>query len=137
MAYRELAFCGAQVRRNFYELQAGHTPAADRQRGAPARIAGLHAVEADIRGQTAEQRRQVRQPCSTPILEALKPWLGRTHPGIGQVQHRRRDPLCLSRWKTEPASSTTAASGSTATSSGQAARTICSPAATAAPDAGR
>lgn len=36
MAYRELAFCGAQVRRNFYELQAPAT----RPRRSPARRAG-------------------------------------------------------------------------------------------------
>lgn len=70
----ELAFCWAHVRRNFYELQAGDTPAPIASE-ALARIAGLYAVEADIRGQTAEQRRQLRQRRSAPILEALKPWL--------------------------------------------------------------
>jgi transposase len=70
----ELAFCWAHVRRKFYELQAGDTPAPIASE-ALARIAGLYAVEAEIRGQSAEQRRRVRQLRSRPILEALKPWL--------------------------------------------------------------
>ncbi len=72
----ELAFCWAHVRRNFYELQAGDTPAPIASE-ALGRIAGLYAVEADIRGATAEQRRHVRQRRSKPILDALKPWLER------------------------------------------------------------
>jgi transposase len=70
----QLAFCWAHVRRNFYELQAGDTPAPIASE-ALARIAALYAVEADIRGQPAEQRRCARQQRSKPILDALKPWL--------------------------------------------------------------
>lgn len=71
----ELAFCWAHVRRKFYDIQAGSpAPIAGE---ALARIAGLYAVEADIRGAPAEQRRRVRQARSKPILDALKPWLER------------------------------------------------------------
>jgi transposase len=72
----ELAFCWAHVRRKFYDLQAGDTPAPIASE-ALARIAGLYAVEAGIRGAPAEQRRHVRQRRSKPIVEALKPWLER------------------------------------------------------------
>jgi transposase len=70
----ELAFCWAHVRRKFYELQAAGTPAPIASE-ALTRIAGLYAVEADIRGATSEQRRHVRQRRSRPIVEALKSWL--------------------------------------------------------------
>lgn len=71
----ELAFCWAHVRRKFYNIQAGSpAPIASE---ALARIAGLYAIEADIRGAPAEQRRRVRQARSKPILDALKPWLER------------------------------------------------------------
>jgi len=39
------------------------------------RIARLYAVEKEIRGQTPEQRRQVRQACSRPIVDELKVWI--------------------------------------------------------------
>ena len=39
------------------------------------RIGALYAIEADIRGQTAEQRQQVRQQRSRPLVEAMHAWL--------------------------------------------------------------
>jgi transposase len=95
----ELAFCWAHVRRNFYELQAGDTPAPIASE-ALARIAALYAVEAEIRGQLAEQRRHVRQLRSRPILEALRPWLERQltlvsgKSGLAEVIR-----YALSRWQ--------------------------------------
>jgi transposase len=68
-----LAFCWAHVRRPFYELAAaGPAPIASE---ALARIADLYAVEKEIRGRTAEERRAVRQEKSKPILDELEPWL--------------------------------------------------------------
>jgi transposase len=68
----KLAFCWAHVRRPFYELAAaGPAPiAAD----ALERIKALYAVEAEIRGMTAQQRQAARQARSRPILEAMEPW---------------------------------------------------------------
>jgi len=95
----ELAFCWAHVRRNFYELQAGGTPAPIASE-ALARIASLYAVEAEIRGQTAEQRRQLRQRHSTPILEALKPWLERQLTLVsGKARIATAIRYALSRWQ--------------------------------------
>jgi len=69
----KLAFCWAHVRRRFYELAAaGPAPIASEALG---RIASLYAVEADIGGQAADERRRVRQERSRPIIEALQPWL--------------------------------------------------------------
>ena len=39
------------------------------------RIAALYAIEADIRGQPAEDRQQVRQQRSRPLVEAMHVWL--------------------------------------------------------------
>ena len=69
----KLAFCWAHVRRRFYELAAaGPAPIASE---ALTRIAKLYAVESDIRGKSADERRAVRQEKSTPILDDLEPWL--------------------------------------------------------------
>jgi transposase len=68
-----LAFCWAHVRRRFYELAvAGPAPIASE---ALERIAKLYGVETDIRGQTADERRRVRQERSRLIVEALQVWL--------------------------------------------------------------
>ena len=69
----QLAFCWAHVRRRFYELAAaGPAPIASE---ALERIAKLYAVESDIRGRGADERRVVRQEKSRPILDAFEPWL--------------------------------------------------------------
>ena len=68
-----LAFCWAHVRRRFYELAVGGpAPIASE---ALARIAELYRVEAEIRGQSPEERRATRQEKSKPVLDAMEPWL--------------------------------------------------------------
>jgi transposase len=68
-----LAFCWAHARRKFYDVHvATNSPLAYE---ALQRIAALYAIEADIRGQTAEQRQQVRQQRSRPLVEAMHAWL--------------------------------------------------------------
>jgi transposase len=67
-----LAFCWAHVRRRFYEIaQQGNAPIADE---ALARIAELYAIEAEIRGRSAEARHDARQRRSKPLLDALEAW---------------------------------------------------------------
>jgi hypothetical protein len=69
----QLAFCWAHVRRKFYDIHvATPSPLAEE---ALRRIAELYAVEADIRGTPAEQRRSVRQQRSRALLEAICSWL--------------------------------------------------------------
>jgi transposase len=68
-----LAFCWAHTRRPFYEFHAAtKSPIAAE---ALARIGKLYQIEADIRGQTAEQRCAVRRQRSRPIVEDLHAWL--------------------------------------------------------------
>ncbi|MET4493704.1 hypothetical protein ABIA94_009312 [Bradyrhizobium sp. LA7.1] len=61
------------MRRRFYELAAaGPAPIASE---ALERIAGLYAIESDIRGSSAEERREARLRRSRPIIDELEPWL--------------------------------------------------------------
>ncbi len=68
-----LAFCWAHVRRRFYELAAADaSPIAGE---ALQRISALYAIEKDIRGRGANDRRAARQDCSRPILADFESWL--------------------------------------------------------------
>jgi transposase len=68
-----LAFCWAHLRRPFFDFHAStQSPLAAK---VLAEIARLYTIEAEIRGQSAERRREVRQERSRPIVEALHVWL--------------------------------------------------------------
>ena len=67
------AACWAHVRRKFYDLQAARkSPVATE---ALERIGELYAVESEIRGRSSEERREIRNARSRPLLESLKQWL--------------------------------------------------------------
>jgi transposase len=63
-----LAFCWSHVRRGFYDLAKAKAPIAIE---ALKRIAALYAIEADIRGKTATERRSARQAESKPLIAEL------------------------------------------------------------------
>jgi hypothetical protein len=68
-----LAFCWAHMRRGFYDFHVStKSPLAAE---VLVRIRALYAIEAEIRGYSAEHRRRVRQERSRPIVEALHAWL--------------------------------------------------------------
>src|SRR6202043_1391748 len=70
------AACWAHVRRKFYDLHAAHkSPVAAE---AMERIAALYAIEKEIRGHVADQRREVRAAQARPLLDSLKQWLEET-----------------------------------------------------------
>jgi len=69
----KLAFCWAHMRRRFFEFHAATKSLLAGE--VLARIGKLYEIEADIRGQPAEQRKQARQERSRPIVEALHAWL--------------------------------------------------------------
>jgi hypothetical protein len=78
----QLAFCWTHVRRRFYELAVGGpAPIASE---ALERIAALYAIEKDIRGRSAEERRAVRQDRTRPLLVDLEAWLRQKLPLISQ-----------------------------------------------------
>src|SRR6478672_5261053 len=58
--------------RSFGRLSPGPAPIASE---ALEHIAGLYAVEQDIRGCNADERRSVRHQKSRPLVDALEPWL--------------------------------------------------------------
>jgi transposase len=67
-----LAFCWSHLRRRFYDIaQGGASPLASE---ALDRFAALYAIEARIRGRSAEARRAVRQAESKPLVAALEAW---------------------------------------------------------------
>jgi transposase len=89
--------CWAHVRRPFYDLDvAGDSPTA---REALARIQSLFAIEAEIRGRSADERRAIRQARAGPLLEDLHRWFQST---ISKLS--RKSPLAiairyaLTRW---------------------------------------
>jgi len=68
-----LAHCWAHVRRKFFDIAQGSpSPIAAE---ALKRIAVLYQIETEIRGQSAEARRAVRQDRAKPAVAALKAWL--------------------------------------------------------------
>jgi hypothetical protein len=69
-----LAFCWGHVRRRYYDIaDGGHAPIATE---ALVRIGALYAIEAEIHGRGAEERRAQRQLRTKPLLEDLKLWFG-------------------------------------------------------------
>lgn len=67
------AACWAHVRRKFFDIHAANASPIAAQ--ALERIGQLYAVEADIRGQAADERCAQRQARAGPLLEQLHDWL--------------------------------------------------------------
>lgn len=68
-----LAYCWAHARRKFFDLhKATDSPIAA---GFLRRVTALYAIEADIRGRPAEQRKAARQSHSKPLVLDMKAWL--------------------------------------------------------------
>src|SRR3954454_14021974 len=94
----QLAFCWSHVRRNFYELATpGPSPIASE---ALKRIAEIYAIEKDIRGRSAEERRLVRQQKSRLLAQTVGQWL-RAKLGLISQKGKLADAIryALSRWK--------------------------------------
>lgn len=68
-----LAYCWLHWRRYFFDIDKGG--AAPIAHEALERIAALYAIESQIRGRSAEERRAVRQAETKPLVEKLKAWL--------------------------------------------------------------
>jgi transposase len=91
------AACWAHVRRKFYDLHVAHkSPVAAE---AMERIAALYAIEKEIRGHPADERREVRNARARPLLDSLKQWLEET---LGKLSRKSDTALAvryaLSRW---------------------------------------
>jgi transposase len=93
-----LAFCWAHWRRQFFDI--AKSPPAPIAAEALKRIADLYEIEAEIRGQTADERRALRQEKTRPLVTALKTWLEKTLAqlaGGSSIAHAIR--YGLSRWQ--------------------------------------
>jgi transposase len=67
-----VAHCWAHLRRKFFDItKKAPAPLADE---ALRRVAALYAIEAEIRGRSADERRAVRQERSRPLVDGLKLW---------------------------------------------------------------
>ena len=67
-----IAHCWSHLRREFFDItKSAPAPLADE---VLRRIAALYAIEAEIRGRPAEERRTVRQDRSRPLVADLKLW---------------------------------------------------------------
>jgi transposase len=70
------AACWAHARRKFYDLHAARPTALTTE--ALRRFAELYVIEAEIRGQPPDERKQVRQARARPLLDKLERWLRTT-----------------------------------------------------------
>ena len=92
------AACWAHVRRKFYDLQQAHkSPTAAE---ALERIGALYAIEAGIRGRPPDERRQVRQERTQPLIVSIRRWFDELLPKLS----RKSDTTAavnyaLSRWE--------------------------------------
>ena len=89
--------CWAHVRRKFFDVHAATGSATARE--ALDHIAGLYAVEQDVRGRPPDERRRERQARAGPLLDAFRHWLDATGPKLS----RRSDlavavRYALTRW---------------------------------------
>jgi transposase len=66
------AACWAHVRRKFHDLFEAHASPIAKE--ALERIAALYGIEKEIRGRPPDQRQQVRNARSRPLLDSLKAW---------------------------------------------------------------
>ena len=92
------AACWAHVRRKFYDLQVAHkSPVAAE---ALERIAALYAIEKQIQGRSPEERREIRDTRSRPLLVSLKQWLEET---LGKLSRKSDTAVAvryaLGRWE--------------------------------------
>jgi transposase len=67
------AACWAHARRKFHDLHAARPTSVTTE--ALRRIAELYLIEADIRGKPPDERREIRQARSRPLLDDLERWL--------------------------------------------------------------
>jgi transposase len=91
------AACMAHARRKFFDVyKSDKSPLANE---ALQRIAALYAIEATIRGRTAEARLAVRAEQSAPLFADLKDWMEQTLPRIsGKSDLAGAIRYALSRW---------------------------------------
>jgi transposase len=91
------AACWAHVRRKFYDLEQMHASPVARE--ALERIGALYSIEDQIRGEPPDQRCEVRQAQSKPLLDSLRQWFETT---LSKLSRKSETTVAiryaLSRW---------------------------------------
>ena len=72
------AACWAHVRRKFYDLEVAHKSPVAWEGVKLATHRGVSAIEKEIRGRSPDERREVRNTRTRPLLESLKQWFEET-----------------------------------------------------------
>jgi transposase len=70
------AACWAHVRRKFFDLDQAHASPVARE--ALSRIGQLYGIESEIRGRSPDERLQIRQVRTRPLLDQMHQWLQTT-----------------------------------------------------------
>ena len=92
------AACWAHARRKFHEIHIAHPSPTTTE--AIERIAGLYAIEKEIRGSTPELRREVRQTRAAPLLASMHTWLENTSAKLSKKSDTAAAiRYALSRWR--------------------------------------
>jgi transposase len=92
------AACWAHVRRKFFDLHQAHASPVAKE--ALERIGQLYGIEQEIRGRSPDQRREVRQARSRPLLEALHTWFKETIPKLSKKSELTKAIYyALDRWR--------------------------------------
>ena len=90
--------CWAHARRKFHDIHIAHASPTTSE--AIERIAALYAIEAEIRGSTAEIRQATRQARARPLIDDLRTWLEAT---LGKLSKKSDTAgairYALSRWR--------------------------------------
>ncbi len=91
------AACWAHVRRKFFDIEQAHaSPLAG---DALKRIAELYAVESEIRGRPPDERKEVRQARSVPLIASLHGWMQHTLAKVSRKSEiARAIRYALGRW---------------------------------------
>ena len=91
------AACMAHVRRKFFDIHA--ETKSPQSHEALRRIAELYAIEASIRGETAEIRLRIRTERSAPLFAAFRTWLDATLSRVsGKSEMAKAIRYALTRW---------------------------------------
>ena len=130
------AACWAHARRKFHDLHAARATPLTTE--ALRRIAERYLIESEIRGKLPDERRQVRQTLSRPLLDDLERWLRSMLDTLSRKQSCTRSscgPRCCAIATTAPSRSITLRPNAPCVAWPSAAAITCSPAPTAAASA--
>jgi hypothetical protein len=90
--------CWSHSRRKFHDIHVAHASPITTE--ALDRIGALYGIEEEIRGQSAEIRRSVRQARSKPLLDDLRPWMEKSLRSLStKSETAGAIRYALSRWR--------------------------------------